>query len=119
MFDLDPRDFIDSDEGYRDTDWDSSMIDSREPFFAHAVPCECCWEPCDETAPAPWAPELRVGACCQHEPNPAYGEPVRCMEWFRLIRQAVTVGEMMDLSRSHKARCGVCNPQVDQIKEAA
>jgi hypothetical protein len=41
------------------------------------------------------------------------------MEWFRLIRQAVTVGEMMDLSRSHKARCGVCNPQVDQIKEAA
>jgi hypothetical protein len=62
----DPRDFIDPDEGYRDTDWDSSL---REPFFTHAVPCENCGEPCEETRPADWNTEISVGPCCAVEPH--------------------------------------------------
>jgi hypothetical protein len=114
---MDPLDFIDSDEGYRDIDWDSHL-DSREPFFTHATPCESCGEPCDEVSPAPWNTDVLVGPCCQGEPTQTYDFPT-CPELFQLRMQATTVGEMMDLSKAHKLYCRVCNPDAAKFQEAA
>lgn len=66
---MEPFDYIDQDEGYRPTDWDSHL---REPFFTEALPCESCGQPVDgERRIAPWDTELMVGPCCYyHEDLP-------------------------------------------------
>jgi hypothetical protein len=101
---------IDFDEG-RD-------IDPREAFYANALPCESCGEPCEDRQTATWDPSLQVGPCCQFDAAQIPELPV-CEELYKLTMRAKTVGELMDIRRAHQTVCQVCNPDAQEIREAA
>jgi hypothetical protein len=113
----DLRDSIDSDEGYRSVDWDCHL-DAREPFFTYALPCENCGEPVEERAPASWDPDVQVGPCCQLDIARIPDVPI-CQELYRLTMLAGTIGEMVDIRERHRKVCRVCNPELDEMREAA
>jgi hypothetical protein len=113
----DPRDFIDPDEGYRQTDWDSHL-DSREPFFTQALPCESCGQPCDDRRPASWDPELLVGPCCELDLSQIPDMPV-CEDLCKLLMRCATVGQVGDVFSTHRKVCRKCNPELGEIQEAA
>ena len=110
----DPRDYIDSDEG-REVDYDSCLC---EPFYANALPCENCGEPCEERQPAEWAPEILVGPCCKSPGAEHPREPV-CFALYQIMMQARTVGEMVEARKAHKQSCPECGGAGEQIQEAA
>ena len=99
-------------------DYDEGRPDPREAFFAFALPCENCGEPCEDRIPAPWDEEIMVGPCCVSEAAEIPEIPA-CAELYRVTMQACTVGELVDASKAHKAYCQVCNPQVKEMREAA
>ena len=114
----DLRDFIDSDEGYRDIDW-GSHLNVPEPFYAEALPCESCGKPVDgDRKPALWDSSLLVGPCCASD-VPAVFEVPLCPEMYRRTMQAQTVGEMVDIRQAHRKICRTCNPDAQELREAA
>jgi len=109
------NDFIDADEGYRDSDWDSHL---REPFYAESLPCEACGKPCDsDRYPASYDHDLLVGPCCQVEEVETPQEPV-CPALHAVMMACHSVGEMMDRIANHKVTCPVCMPD-QQVRKAA
>jgi hypothetical protein len=103
----DLQDFIDPDEGYRLTDWDSHL-DPREPFACEALPCEACGAPLDcERHPASWAPELMVGPCCQIEDAELPDKPV-CPGLFHALMHSDSVAAVSLAYSIHLAECPVC-----------
>jgi hypothetical protein len=114
----DLRDFTDPDEGYRDTDWDSHL-NSPEAFYAEALPCESCGRPVDaERKPALWDESLLIGPCCASD-VPAVFEVPLCPELYRLSMLTQTVGQLLDSREAHRLVCRVCNPELEEMKEAA
>ena len=114
----DLRDFIDPDEGYRDIDWDSHL-NVPEAFYAEALPCESCGKPVDgDRKPALWDSSLLVGPCCASD-VPAVFEVPLCPELYRIQMGCQTVGELVDASKAHRIVCRVCNPDLEEMQEAA
>ena len=102
------NDFIDADEGYRDTDWDSSL---REPkaFYTNSQPCESCGKPVDcDRYPASYDPELLVGPCCQVEEVEGPDDPI-CPGLYQAVMSSNSVSEIMRQVESHKLICALCN----------
>jgi hypothetical protein len=92
-------DFIDYDEG-RDRD-------PREAFYTEALPCESCGAPVDERRPAPWDESLQVGPCCYDLPLEVPEIPT-CSDLYAVMMACVTVGELVDATKAHKAVCQKC-----------
>ena len=90
-------------------DWDS-YLDTPEPFYAEALPCESCGKPVDcERKPAPWDEALQVGPCCfDIDSTPEL--PV-CQELYRVMMRCESVGQMMEARRLHKQCCPTCGAQ--------
>jgi hypothetical protein len=113
------HDFIDPDEGYRDTDWDASR---REPeaFYTEALPCESCGKPCDcERQPASYDPSLLVGPCCQDEEVEIPDEPV-CPRLYMALMFSDSVSQIMLHWKLHNQTCPVCRkPDAGRIRKAA
>ncbi len=79
----------------------------REPFFAHATPCEVCGEPCSDTI---WIKEydLQIGTDCGcNTPQ----EPV-CFEGLKVAREAKSVSEMLETMKQHVSTCPLCNQDI-------
>jgi hypothetical protein len=102
---IDPEDFISSDEGYRDTDWDSHLK-VPEAFYTEALPCECCGHAVDERRPATWNAALQVGTCCYNRPSvpnlPA------CPGLYKVTMSCESLREMLAVAKAHKRMCPEC-----------
>jgi len=85
---------------------------------ANALPCESCGEPCEDRQTATWDQSLQVGPCCQFDAAQIPELPI-CEDLYKLTMRAKTVGELMDIRRAHVAVCHVCNPDAQEIREAA
>jgi hypothetical protein len=113
------NDFIDADEGYRDTDWDSHL---REPeaFYTHSQPCEACGKPVDgDRYPASYDPELLVGPCCQAEEVETPDEPV-CPRLYMALMFSDSVSAICLAWKIHNQTCPVCRrPETEKIGKAA
>jgi hypothetical protein len=104
--------FIDYDEG-RD-------IDPREAFYAHALPCESCGMPCEETHPASWDTSLHVGPCCELDLSQIPDMGPSCEALHKLVMRCKTVGEVADAFTAHRKACRQCNPELpEELREAA
>lgn len=81
-----------------------------EAFYVEALPCESCGKPCDvERSPASWDTELLVGPCCSIASDEESPDVPRCIEEYRLIEGAQTVGELCDTIREHRKSCVICS----------
>lgn len=93
---MDPRDFIDPDEG-RDT---------PSPFFTHAEPCESCGEPTYRGRV--WNAEhqiwIAVDCSCNTPSLPT------CPALIPLLAQVDSVREICRVIRQHRATCPLCRP---------
>ena len=103
---IDLRDFIDPDEGYRDTDWDSHLR-SGEPFYAEALPCESCGKPCDSRKQATWDQNLLVGPCCEIADEELPDEPV-CPNLHAALMRSDSVAAVSLAFAVHLAECPAC-----------
>lgn len=108
---MDPRDFIDPDEG-RDTfmgpiDWDSKL-DSREPFYAEALPCESCGRPCEERKVAKWDEGLLVGPCCEFDLNFEFPDLPNCFGLLQALDSCKSVSQVRGVSMAHSRHCKEC-----------
>ncbi len=80
-----------------------------EAFYAESLPCESCGKPCEERQKARWDPDLLVGPCCSIVSKEESPDSPRCLEEYRLIEVAQTVGELCDTVREHRKHCVVCS----------
>jgi len=117
----DLRDFIDSDEGYRDTDWDSHLR-VPVPFFADALPCESCGRPVDcERKPAWWDGDLLVGPCCVDPLFDAIPANATCEDLFHAVMRCTSVQAVSLAMSVHIAECPQCaslRPEAPKIEPA-
>jgi len=92
----DPRDFIDADEGRY----------FPVPFYTEALPCESCGEPTYKGRV--WYPEFQLWIATDCSCN----EPVAptCPILIPLLSEAVTVREICQIIRNHRASCALCGP---------
>ena len=104
----DPRDYIDWDEGRN----------FPPPFYTNAVPCESCGEPTYQERV--WYPEFQlwiaVDCSCNAPQAPT------CSILVPLLSEAVTVRQVCQVIRSHRASCPLCGPveiRKRQTKEPA
>ncbi len=79
-----------------------------EAFYAESLLCESCGKPCEERHAASWDVELLVGPCCSIVSEEESPDVPRCLEEYRLIEVAQTVGELCDTVREHRKHCVVC-----------
>ncbi len=93
---LDPRDFIDPDEGR----------DLPEAFYAEAEPCESCGHPTWKGRR--WDEEFQGRIATDCECN-APSVPT-CPPLIPLIEAAQTVAEICKVIREHRASCPLCGP---------
>jgi len=115
--DFDPRDFIDSDEGYRDTDWDSHLR-SEEPFYAEALPCESCGRPVlGERKPAKWDESLLIGPCCEFSLDFEFPDLPTCERLWKALDHCQSVQAVRLAMACHLAQCPVCRKA--GLREAA
>src|ERR1700690_1302989 len=112
---MEPRDYIDSDEGYRDTDWDSHL-NSPEPFYAHALPCESCGKPVEDRKPATWDPTLEVGPCCEFNLDAEFPDLPVCPTLWRSLNHCTSTAAVSLAMACHLAECPMCQ---QARKEAA
>jgi hypothetical protein len=96
-----PRE-IDPDEGR----------DSREPFFAIAIPCESCGQPCEETKIAKWDPALHVGACCEFCIDFEIPDLPNCIRLWEAIENCKSVGAVRAVFAAHASGCPICRDAV-------
>jgi len=94
-------DFIDYDEGK----------DPREPFFANALPCESCGEPCDELRRAMWDSDLLVGPCCYQQSDSVPDVPV-CSELARVIADCSLTSSVVEAMEAHRECCESCRVSI-------
>ena len=80
----------------------------RAPFFAEALPCECCGAPCDELVFNVKCGCLTGTKCECSIPD----EPNICAALWAIYENppCETLGELNKLTRAHKAHCPVCTP---------
>jgi hypothetical protein len=111
---MEPYDFIDPDEGYRDTDWDSHL----DPFYTEALPCESCGRPCTESELkiADWDPDLRVGPCCYFSLNLIPDLPI-CETLWPNLEHCTSVEEVARVMNEHVKTCPVCGAKRKAIVE--
>jgi hypothetical protein len=98
-----------SDEGCRDTDWDSHLQEPRA-FFTESEPCESCGKPVDcERRPASWDPELMVGPCCEFGLDiPELDNAPTCQTLWNDLERCKSVAEVSAAMEAHLLTCPVC-----------
>lgn len=99
-------------------DYDEGREDPLEPFFTYAVPCENCGQPREETRPADWNPEINVGPCCAIRPAEIPDEPI-CPGLQAALMSSDSVGTIVEACKEHRKYCSFCNPEADDVREAA
>jgi hypothetical protein len=99
MSSMDPRDYIDPDEGREDSE-------GLKAFYADAKPCESCGHPTWKGRR--WDEEFQgwiaVDCACNTPSVPT------CPPLIPLIEAAVTVAEICKVIREHRASCPLCGP---------
>lgn len=84
----------------------------RRAFYAEALPCESCGDPCqeDERVFNPdW--ELMIGTKCSCAV--AVQEQPVCPDLYRLfVSAAGTISELREIAQAHKTTCEFCTPEL-------
>jgi hypothetical protein len=103
---LDPRDYIDPDEGRDD------------PFFTYAPEvCVNCLRSCERLT---WIPGFNYFGCddCASEAKIMVFAEENCPALYRCIVRAKRVSEVQRAFRWHKETCERCNPKLAARREA-
>lgn len=100
---MDPRDFIDPDEG-------RELV--ARAFYAEGEPCENCGRPCLEGRV--WVPGFDFQGCerCAEEARCVIFAEQNCPTLYNAIQRAKHVGEVAAAMRQHMATCPSCNPKL-------
>ena len=93
---IDPLDFIDSDEGR----------DLPSPFYTNAEPCEYCGEPTYRGRVWNAEHEIWIATDCSCNAPVAPSCPIL----VPLLSEAVTVRDVCQIIREHRASCPLCGP---------
>src|ERR1035437_4111108 len=92
----DSRDFIDPDEGR----------DFPSPFYTEAEPCESCGEPTYKGRV--WYPEFQLWIATDCSCNAPMAPT--CSILVPLLSEAVSVRQVCQVIRAHRASCPLCGP---------
>ena len=87
------------------TDYDEGR-NEPQAFFTHAVPCESCGAPCDETRPAPWDTDLQVGECCYV--NASIPDVPVCQGMLDVIDSCPLTSSVSEAMEAHRECCETC-----------